>query len=73
MRAKKLSNYWELLNICTKREHPLEPTTATTAGSEESKSKKKTNEEQPTRKNDIRNYFNKSGTSKSKGQKNKEK
>ena len=33
----------------------------------------KTNEEQPTRKNDIRNYFNKSGTLKSKEQKNKEK
>ena len=35
--------------------------------------KRKTNEEQPTSKNDIRNYFNKSGTSKSKEQKNKEK
>ena len=35
--------------------------------------KRKTNEEQPTSKNDIRNYFNKSGTLKSKEQKNKEK
>ena len=35
--------------------------------------KRKTNEEQPTSKIDIRNCFNKSGTSKSKEQKNKEK
>ena len=35
--------------------------------------KRKTNEKQPTSENDIRNYFNNSGTSKSKEQKNKEK
>ena len=35
--------------------------------------KRKTNVEQPTSENDIRNYFNKSGTLKSKEQKNKEK